>query len=327
MCMRDTAYTSGQEKESMFRPLVSIVIPAYNASNYLADAINSALNQTYKNIEIVVINDGSCDNGATRAVALEYGSSIHYYEKENGGCASALNYGIEKMHGDYFSWLSHDDLYLPTKIEALLQLVSREGCKASETVLGCNDLIMDPKGTVKRNLFQNSAGILSPVKSFDETLNKKTFNGCGLLIPKEVLMQVGGFLEEYKHLLDRELWMRIAAKGYSFCFDRQALVISRVHNQQITIRARESLYEEEAKLIQTYSENTEYYENKEEFLTALCCFAYKRKHYGKAKTLSYMLKQSGALNMSRRIAFARYSCEGVMKSAVRDFYKAQIRRR
>ncbi|MDD4547058.1 MAG: glycosyltransferase family A protein, partial [Oscillospiraceae bacterium] len=97
----------------MINPLVSIVIPVYNGSNYLAEAVDSALAQTYKNIEIVVVNDGSNDEGATEKVAKSYGDKIRYFSKENGGVSSALNLGIENMKGDYFSWLSHDDLYKP----------------------------------------------------------------------------------------------------------------------------------------------------------------------------------------------------------------------
>ena len=70
------------------QPLVSIVIPVYNGSNYLAEAIDSALAQTYPHCEVVVINDGSADGGATEAVALQYGHRIRYFAKENGGVAS-----------------------------------------------------------------------------------------------------------------------------------------------------------------------------------------------------------------------------------------------
>ena len=83
-------------------PLVSIVIPVYNGSDYLREAIDSALAQTYANIEVLVINDGSKDNGATESIALSYGDRIRYFNKENGGVASALNMGIEQMKGDYF---------------------------------------------------------------------------------------------------------------------------------------------------------------------------------------------------------------------------------
>jgi glycosyltransferase involved in cell wall biosynthesis len=78
----------GQEH---FASLVSIVIPVYNGANYLADAIDSALNQTYSRFEIIVMNDGSKDNGATERVALSYGDRIRYFAKPNGGVASALN--------------------------------------------------------------------------------------------------------------------------------------------------------------------------------------------------------------------------------------------
>ena len=81
----------------MYSPKISIVIPAYNASNYLSEAIDSALAQTYPNVEIIVVNDGSKDDGATRAVALSYGDKIRYFEKENGGSSSALNMGIATM--------------------------------------------------------------------------------------------------------------------------------------------------------------------------------------------------------------------------------------
>ena len=86
-------------------PKVSIVIPVYNGSNFLAEAIDSALSQTYHNTEIIVVNDGSTDEGATENIALSYGNKINYYLKKNGGVASALNFGIEKMSGEYFSWL------------------------------------------------------------------------------------------------------------------------------------------------------------------------------------------------------------------------------
>lgn len=105
-----------------YRPLVSIIIPVYNGGNYLKLAIESALAQTYKNIEVLVINDGSTDND-TRKIALSYGDKIRYFEKENGGVSSALNYGITLMNGEWFSWLSHDDEYFPDKIEKQIKLV------------------------------------------------------------------------------------------------------------------------------------------------------------------------------------------------------------
>ena len=67
------------------KPLVSIIIPVYNGENYLQQAIDSALAQTYGNLEILVINDGSTDEGRTEQIALSYGDKIRYISKENGG--------------------------------------------------------------------------------------------------------------------------------------------------------------------------------------------------------------------------------------------------
>lgn len=100
-----------------FCPQVSIIIPVYNGSNYMREAIDSAMNQTYTNIEVIVVNDGSNDNGRTDEIARSYGTRIRYFTKENGGVSSALNLGIQNMRGEYFSWLSHDDVYTPNKVE------------------------------------------------------------------------------------------------------------------------------------------------------------------------------------------------------------------
>ena len=109
---------------SSFNPLVSIVIPVYNGSKFLGEAIQSALNQTYKNVEVIVVNDGSNDNDKTEQIALSFKKKIRYFKKENGGVSSALNLGIRKMKGDFFSWLSHDDLYDSQKIKMQIQYIS-----------------------------------------------------------------------------------------------------------------------------------------------------------------------------------------------------------
>ena len=106
-------------------PLVSIVIPVYNGSNYMREAIDSALAQDYENKEIIVVNDGSTDGGATEEIALSYGDSIRYLHKENGGVSSALNLGIANMRGEYFSWLSHDDRYLPHKVSDIMSILEK----------------------------------------------------------------------------------------------------------------------------------------------------------------------------------------------------------
>ena len=116
-------------------PLVSIVIPVYNGSNYLSEAIESALSQTYENIEVIVVNDGSNDDGKTKKVAENYGKKIRYYEKKNGGVSSALNYAIKKASGEFISWVSHDDKILPKKIELQIEYLMKNNLLDSNVVL------------------------------------------------------------------------------------------------------------------------------------------------------------------------------------------------
>src|SRR5206468_12898184 len=98
----------------------------FNGSNYLSQAIDSALAQTYKNIEVVVVNDGSNDGGTTEGIAHSYGERIRYFAKPNGGCSSALNRAVQVSRGSYISWLSHDDLLAPTKIERQVAFLSQQ---------------------------------------------------------------------------------------------------------------------------------------------------------------------------------------------------------
>ena len=87
--------------ETAFQPKVSIIIPVYNGAKYMREAIDSALAQTYPHVEVIVVNDGSTDNGATAEIARSYGDRIRFFEKENGGVSSALNVGIRHITEGY----------------------------------------------------------------------------------------------------------------------------------------------------------------------------------------------------------------------------------
>lgn len=226
------------------KPLVSVIIPVYNGSNFLSKAIDSALAQTYPNIEIIVVNDGSNDNGKTEKVALSYGNRIRYFSKPNGGVSSALNEGINKMEGKYFSWLSHDDVYAPDKILRQIETLKN---RDKNTVCFCtsrqinadSDFISEP-----RNMDLNNGCILKSRDALYYTMSH-TLNGCSMLIPKTAFDECGGFDEEMRYCQDVFMWWQILIRGYSLAFCDYTGVYSRVHGAQLTDSTSE-LYHRDA---------------------------------------------------------------------------------
>ncbi len=109
------------------KALVSVIIPVFNCAKYLGEAIESVLEQTYKPIEIIVVNDGSTDN--SQAVAKSYSNNIKYHYQENSGIGAARNKGIELSKGDYLAFLDADDLWVKNRLEIQMEVL-----KSSEQV-------------------------------------------------------------------------------------------------------------------------------------------------------------------------------------------------
>lgn len=226
---------------SELMPLVSIIIPVYNGGNYLKKAIDSALRQTYLNIEVIVVNDGSTDNGYTESIALSYGKRIRYFYKENGGVSSAINLGINKMMGEYFSWLSHDDEYIDTKIEKQIEKLRKDGTIAicSERLIDKNTKYLTPPRDYS---ILASKGVIDWKEELSLILSKRSFSGCSLLIPKYVFEKVGLFDERLTFNQDFDMWLRICFEGYSWVYLNEVGVLSRVHEQQVTQTRRDLFY-------------------------------------------------------------------------------------
>lgn len=234
-------------------PKVSIVIPVYNGLNYLKEAIDSALSQTYENIEVIVINDGSDDKGETDRIAKSYGDRIRYYVKRNGGVASALNLGIKKMDGGYFSWLSHDDLYEKTKIEDQIKLVNT--LNSDDIVVACNVRVLFPNGIRKKEFIDKRTFDYFDI--FLATSAAVGVNGCSLLIPKKALVDSGGFNINLQVTQDYDLWFRLKNK-YKFVLLEKNLVISRRHEMQDSVRKQKLMIEAGDKLHSGFLNNISY---------------------------------------------------------------------
>lgn len=219
---------------------VTIVIPVYNGSNFMKVAIDSAIAQTYDNKEILVINDGSTDNGETEKIALSYGNKIRYIKKENGGVATALNLAIKEMKGDYLSWLSHDDIYKPYKIEKQIETIKKLEDKT--TILFSNVELIDEKGKIFCTTNYSNLMTHEELCQGIYPVIKGTVNGCSMLISKECFDKVGLFNENLKTSNDYEMWLRLFKEFKSYLIE-EPLIQYRIHKNQDTTKSPYTLKE------------------------------------------------------------------------------------
>ncbi len=185
------------------------MIPVFNGSNYLSEAIDSALNQTYKNIEVIVVNDGSDDSGATEKIALSYGERIRYFAKLNGGTSSALNLGIENMNGDYFCWLSHDDLYRSNNIQSQVEKLSELSDKTTIIMTELDCMNADYEITVETTEYsshRNMWKLRNQLNLYPVIYMK--LHGCQLMFHKSIFEKVGLFDEKILVAQDYEFFSR-----------------------------------------------------------------------------------------------------------------------
>ena len=202
-------------------PKVSIVIPVYNGSNYLREAIDSALCQTYQNTEVIVVNDGSTDGGATEAIALSYGYRIRYFSKPNGGVSTALNLGIKKMSGEWFAWLSHDDLFGTNRIEKDMELAWNT---PEARVIFCRLKNIDASG----NAGEEVVYPISTVTNCSEALTLGGVHMCAMTIHKSCFDVVGLFDEGNRTTQDVVMSLHLA-KYYHFFLNKEATTSTRDH--------------------------------------------------------------------------------------------------
>lgn len=234
-----------------YYPRVTIIIPVYNGSNFLAQAIDAALAQTYGNCEVLVINDGSTDGGASEAIALSYGDRIRYFRKENGGVSTALNFAFTKMTGQWFSWLSHDDLYYPEKIEKQVAFLNRLLQEDPDidlekiTVRTATESIDRDGKVIRVPSYRNVPEREEIPDTIINNVYTYRLSGCSFLLPASCVSRVGNFREDIRTVSDVEYWYRLLFAGYTFyCLSDDILVKNRSHGKQVG-KTKVSLFDRE----------------------------------------------------------------------------------
>lgn len=317
-----------------YQPKVTIIIPVYNGSNFMSEAIDAALAQTYKNCEILVINDGSTDDGASEKIALSYGDKIKYYLKENGGVSTALNFAFEKMTGEWFSWLSHDDLYYPEKIEKQIEFINnliKEDPQINLnkiTVRTATESIDKDGKVIKVPSFKN---VPKREKIIDTILNNVSnyrLSGCSFLLPKACVKEIGGFNDKIRTVSDVEYWYRLMFAGYEFyCLTDDILVKNRSHGRQVG-KTKVQLFERELNdlfvwIAEEMNKNPEYstVKNNEKlyygFVKRRCTVAAKLV---KEKFLQGKVSKA-TYNFKYPVIATKYALFGAVRNVARDVFR------
>ena len=204
-------------------PAASVVIPAYNAERFIGEAINSVLGQTYRDFEVIVVDDGSTDKTAEVVKAYE---EVRYLYKENGGTASARNRGIEASRGRYVAFLDADNLWEPAKLEAQMALFEHQPSLAWSYT---DSLVVDERK--ERSVYRKSQLVGRPEGDVLERLIHGNFMPPStVVVARGVLEEMGGFDESYLHRISEgwELWTRIAAQ-YPVGYVHRPLAKTRQH--------------------------------------------------------------------------------------------------
>jgi len=189
-------------KSGVSSPLVSVIIPVYNGSDYVREAIDSVLAQTFSDYEIMVVDDGSTDMTPEIVQAYTDGR-IRYVRQDNQGVAAALNRGISEAQGKYIAWLSHDDLFLPQKLERQVEFLRQF---PQYTACYSDYYVIDPQGKI---LWERRMPWYPRQQALQVLFGEAYINGCTMLIERGCFEKVGLFNEHLTYTQDTEMWIRL----------------------------------------------------------------------------------------------------------------------
>lgn len=216
-------------------PKISVCIPTYNRKHFLKETLDSVFAQTYKDFEVVIVDDGSTDG--TKQMLEENGYNVRYFWQQNAGDAAARNKLIGLAQGNYITFLDSDDLLYPYSLEEMMRAMPQD----SEDVIVYGPYIaIDARGKI---LWRKKK------KLYNGKITKQLFkniltHSCGSLFPKKILAEAGGFNTELKICSDYDLWLKLSLK-YNYIALQKNIFKRRRHSGNISTAS-------------FYNRNTEY---------------------------------------------------------------------
>lgn len=214
----------------MVNPKISIIIPVYNGEKYIAQAIESVLAQTYKNFEIIIINDGSTDNSLEKIKPYLSLPNIKYIEQHNKGVAAARNTGIVNYAGELIALLDQDDLWLSEKLKVQVDYLAKN---TDVGLVHSNFAYIDKKG---KQIYPTDAWITDAKgMCFKRLFIGNAIAPLTVIMKRECMDRVGLFDEEISYCDDYELWLRIA-RHFRIGHIDQILALYRLHGSNASGR-------------------------------------------------------------------------------------------
>ncbi len=197
----------------------SVIIPTYNAAQYLPDTIDSVLKQTYKNYEIIVVNDGSTDDSLI--VLEQYKNYITLVTQKNLGVSSARNHGARVATGNVLAFLDADDIWLPNKL-----LFQNSKLEQGYGIVYTNRSNFGSVGDLPE--IQTDICVMNEGDIWEDLLLSNVITTSSLVVEKDIFNEFSGFNELMSYCEDWELWLKFAEK-YPVGFNEEPLVKYRVH--------------------------------------------------------------------------------------------------
>lgn len=231
----------------MFKPnekdfLISIVIPIYNAEKYLEECLNSIKNQTYKNFEVIMVNDGSKDDSETICMNfLRSDSRFRYLKKENGGVSSARNVGLDNVEGDYITFIDADDWVDENHLEILIDGIIKNNC---EVAISSYMRFINTRDTYLINIYSNQEkyllnyGKMNREKFLTElpkliSINN-SFNCAVSKLFSRRLVEDIRFDSNIIYAEDLDFYFKLYLKANNFIFINAETYIYRQHDESTT---------------------------------------------------------------------------------------------
>jgi len=215
----------------MNNDLVSVIIPVYNSEKFLKYCVESVLNQSYSDIEIITVDDGSTDESLK--ILRKYENKITIIEQSNRGLTSSLNAGIKKMNGKWFKWLSPDDVLEPQSIETLVNHAKKLG---DNTIVYSNWEIIDQENNKIRDFSESNYNELGNFEFNVRLLDGQQINVNTTLIPS-LLFEKGCLIQDHEDavVVDYDFFLRAGILfGTKFHLVPESLLKYRIHTNQLS---------------------------------------------------------------------------------------------